>query len=231
MPSPACPACSSTSVLPVAYGMPTPELRAAAERGEVALGGCVVDRSVLDTVLCRDCGFEWDAEPRSGDLPLAEIMSLLPTRTEHLGLEALQPGTSFLDPTRRVLVRSYDTYEHAPVTMSEGLDLSLDRLRDPHRPRCARLQDTVLYLGEAEGIDGLALWEPARIVWMSAFARDGISRWCLTLTPPGGASPVALHQLSPLVAVAVENATESGESLDSSIVLSVLAGFEAWVAL
>jgi len=228
---PACPACSSTSLLPIAYGMPTPELIEAAARGEVILGGCVIDRAVLDAVACRHCGFVWDPEPRGGDLSLAELMQLLPTCTEHVGLGELQPGTSFLDPARPVLVRGYDTYEHALVATTETHSLYLDRLRDPHRPRCARLHDTVLYLGESEGIHGLALWEPARVVWMSAFARDGVSRWCLTLTPSGGASPVAVHQLSPLTAVAVEAAAESGRSLDPSLAREAFAELATLVAL
>jgi hypothetical protein len=39
---PACPACGSKQVQPIVYGLPGPELIERAERGEVALGGCIV---------------------------------------------------------------------------------------------------------------------------------------------------------------------------------------------
>ena len=52
---PICPKCGSSNYIPIIYGMPGPELMMKAERGEVALGGCVVtpDR---DLYKCKDCG-------------------------------------------------------------------------------------------------------------------------------------------------------------------------------
>jgi len=41
---PDCPSCGTTTVIPIAYGFPGPEMWAQVERGEIALGGCVVDR-------------------------------------------------------------------------------------------------------------------------------------------------------------------------------------------
>jgi hypothetical protein len=41
-PSPHCPSCSATHVIRIAYGYPGPEMWAAADRGEIALGGCVI---------------------------------------------------------------------------------------------------------------------------------------------------------------------------------------------
>jgi len=38
-----CPKCGSAEVLRIAYGLPGPEMGEAAERGEIALGGCVID--------------------------------------------------------------------------------------------------------------------------------------------------------------------------------------------
>ena len=53
-----CPQCGSENVLPIAYGYPGEELREAALRGQVSLGGCVVTSS--DPMhACRDCGHEW----------------------------------------------------------------------------------------------------------------------------------------------------------------------------
>jgi len=37
-----CPLCGGMNVIPITYGLPTIETAKAAERGEVALGGCVV---------------------------------------------------------------------------------------------------------------------------------------------------------------------------------------------
>jgi hypothetical protein len=57
--TPACPECgSSENVIPIIYGYPGPELREAAERGEVFLGGCVMTG---DDPLwyCKACGRKW----------------------------------------------------------------------------------------------------------------------------------------------------------------------------
>lgn len=50
-----CPRCGSTDTIPIAYGLPGPELMEAAERGEVAIGGCIVSGS-QPTHECRGCG-------------------------------------------------------------------------------------------------------------------------------------------------------------------------------
>jgi hypothetical protein len=39
---PRCPSCGHAEVIPIAYGLPGPEMQAAVERGEIALGGCIV---------------------------------------------------------------------------------------------------------------------------------------------------------------------------------------------
>jgi hypothetical protein len=52
---PSCPACQSTDVVPIAYGLPTSEGFAAAERGEVELGGCVIG-AASPRWRCRACG-------------------------------------------------------------------------------------------------------------------------------------------------------------------------------
>lgn len=49
----ACTHCGGVT-LPIAYGYPGPGLFAAAERGEVALGGCMVSEG-QPTRRCRDC--------------------------------------------------------------------------------------------------------------------------------------------------------------------------------
>jgi len=55
-----CPSCGSAHVLPIRYGMPTAETEAAARRGEVVLGGCMIGRPGGDpTWSCRACGQEF----------------------------------------------------------------------------------------------------------------------------------------------------------------------------
>ena len=55
----ACLRCGSASI-PIVYGMPGPDLFGAADRGEVALGGCVIGNDA-PTHRCRgvDCGLEF----------------------------------------------------------------------------------------------------------------------------------------------------------------------------
>jgi hypothetical protein len=48
-----CPSCSGP-LLPIVYGLPGPELFESAERGEVALGGCMPSAARHE---CRDCGW------------------------------------------------------------------------------------------------------------------------------------------------------------------------------
>lgn len=48
-----CPVCSG-SVIEIAYGLPDDELMEAARRGEVAIGGCIVEHG-QPTHMCRMC--------------------------------------------------------------------------------------------------------------------------------------------------------------------------------
>lgn len=59
----ACPRCESAAVVPIRYGMPGPELAAAAERGEVELGGCLVP--VPWKWSCLECGYRWPLPPEA----------------------------------------------------------------------------------------------------------------------------------------------------------------------
>jgi hypothetical protein len=53
---PACPVCASASVVPIVYGLVQldDDRRAALDRGEFVVGGCVPDFS--KSWLCRECG-------------------------------------------------------------------------------------------------------------------------------------------------------------------------------
>lgn len=53
-----CPACGSEERIPILYGLPTDDAREQADRGEVALGGCLVDRR-NPRWQCRACGELW----------------------------------------------------------------------------------------------------------------------------------------------------------------------------
>lgn len=49
-----CPVCGSARVLKIVYGLPGRELAAAAQRGEVALGGCCISDHD-PSWCCADC--------------------------------------------------------------------------------------------------------------------------------------------------------------------------------
>ena len=52
---PTCPKCGSAKNIPIVYGRPSTELMEKAERGEVALGGCIItpDRNLYKCKVCR----------------------------------------------------------------------------------------------------------------------------------------------------------------------------------
>ena len=49
-----CPVCRENALVPIVYGYPDSELFESARRGEVALGGCVLEERDPD-VQCRAC--------------------------------------------------------------------------------------------------------------------------------------------------------------------------------
>lgn len=53
-----CPACRQKTGVNIVFGYPTPELADRAERGEVALGGCVLSEEAPDRH-CTSCEHEW----------------------------------------------------------------------------------------------------------------------------------------------------------------------------
>ncbi|MGD9525537.1 MAG: hypothetical protein AB7V44_01980 [Pseudonocardia sp.] len=57
-----CPRCTRVLGIPIEYGLPDEELRAEAERGEVAIGGCIVRDGAPDRY-CTGCGYEWVRGP------------------------------------------------------------------------------------------------------------------------------------------------------------------------
>ena len=58
--APPCPSCNATSALPIVWGMPGRELEAQRERGELVLGGCLVEGDGLDPEWqCQECRHCW----------------------------------------------------------------------------------------------------------------------------------------------------------------------------
>ena len=64
-----CPSCGREESIPLLWGLPDSEAMELAERGLVALGGCMVMRDE-PTLACRACGAQWnsDEDVEDGDL-------------------------------------------------------------------------------------------------------------------------------------------------------------------
>ena len=57
-----CPVCKERRGVDILYGMPTPEASEAAERGELAIGGCCVPDESPER-RCLACGHKWRIKP------------------------------------------------------------------------------------------------------------------------------------------------------------------------
>ena len=61
-----CPKCSKGSIVPIRYGMPGNDMWEEKERGEIILGGCVIEERAPDHH-CNDCQYEWEkGKPSDG---------------------------------------------------------------------------------------------------------------------------------------------------------------------
>ena len=58
-----CPTCHEKAGVNIVYGMPSIEMAEQAERGEIALGGCVLDANEPERH-CNACGAEWRIKRR-----------------------------------------------------------------------------------------------------------------------------------------------------------------------
>jgi len=63
---PKCPYCDGSDLVEIVYGLPGEELQEAADRGEVQLGGCIVEPNNPDWA-CRSCGKRWRDEVEGRD--------------------------------------------------------------------------------------------------------------------------------------------------------------------
>lgn len=53
-----CTNCGQRRAVPIVYGMPDQGLMDLAEKGVIALGGCVVPETI-PTLRCQSCGHSW----------------------------------------------------------------------------------------------------------------------------------------------------------------------------
>ena len=60
-----CPSCGREESIPLLWGLPDPEAMELAERGLVALGGCMVMPGE-PSLFCRACGSCWGSGEDSG---------------------------------------------------------------------------------------------------------------------------------------------------------------------
>lgn len=72
-----CPGCGREDSIPLIYGMPGSDDFQAAERGAVALGGCLMPEEPAAFV-CRSCELEWGSEsdPTADELELTELLDV-----------------------------------------------------------------------------------------------------------------------------------------------------------
>lgn len=85
----ACPSCGSKHTAPIGYGYPSAGMMDAAERGEIALGGCCVSDNDPKH-RCKECGREW-GRPRVELTSRFEAAVALAVRLHH---DQLRKGTS-----------------------------------------------------------------------------------------------------------------------------------------
>lgn len=62
-----CPKCNSRKVVPIVYGYPAPQTYEAFQRGEIKLGGCIIEPGQPD-YSCLECRYSWLSKPLSDDI-------------------------------------------------------------------------------------------------------------------------------------------------------------------
>lgn len=62
-----CPKCGAVAGVPIVYGLPGREAFEAEQRGELVLGGCVIEEGA-PTHQCVECGERWGREDREQPL-------------------------------------------------------------------------------------------------------------------------------------------------------------------
>lgn len=67
-----CPQCREKAGVNIVYGMPTRDLAEQAERGEVVLGGCVLEENQPERH-CTACGADWLIKRRLNEYEIAML--------------------------------------------------------------------------------------------------------------------------------------------------------------
>jgi hypothetical protein len=72
-----CPRCGREDSVPLLYGLPGPDTMLLAERGLVALGGCMMPGE-LAAFACRTCELEWghESDPTAAESELAGLLGV-----------------------------------------------------------------------------------------------------------------------------------------------------------
>jgi hypothetical protein len=72
-----CPGCGQENSVPLLYGMPGPDAFRLAERGLVALGGCLMPGEAAAFV-CRSCDLQWgnESDPTADEAELAGLLGV-----------------------------------------------------------------------------------------------------------------------------------------------------------
>ena len=73
-----CPECGREDSVPLLWGLPDFETMRLAERGQVALGGCMVMGEEPASFACRSCGLDWGREddPTADEQELADLLGV-----------------------------------------------------------------------------------------------------------------------------------------------------------
>ena len=226
-----CPTCGS-AVTPILYGYPSPELFETEGRGEVILGGCVVDPS-MPTWRCQRCGrcggcWGVEEDPLPAEIAQANARSDVPAsaprtwaeigvRREEVEYRGLFKNDQPLTARPPWFVRSYVTEDSGWEPIDDDPDgrfsIGTALLREADSDGYAlQVGDAVLYLGEVEGYDEPVLWAPALVVRLAG-ARGRRTAWTLSdrqIITDRGDDHVPLRTLDPAVQALVEELVMSG---------------------
>jgi hypothetical protein len=130
-----CSRCEENGAVPIVYGLPGNELLQAANRREVAIGGCVPSPQEW---ACLSCGYSWPLPPEALEEPVSTALSL-----------AYQ---AHADQIRKADGSPYVTH---PIEVAHML---FERVCDPHAVAAGLLHDAIedggLIAGEIADVVG-----------------------------------------------------------------------------
>lgn len=115
-----CSRCEAREAVPIVYGLPGDELMQAADRREVAIGGCIVGPQEW---ACLSCGYTWPLPPEALDEPVGVALSLA--------------YRAHGDQTRKA---DGSPYVRHPIEVAH---LLFERVCDPHAVAAGLLHDAI----------------------------------------------------------------------------------------